>query len=334
MLCNWGAFRPNSGRRANLMDNASTAAAPGESCRNAIAPAPARRRRSRNRVTWKLFSCKDRVLWPFLHFLKYGLPYRVGLKRRICDGRDIKRINLLAVEHCANSCQHCSTSSPFAQRRSYPAAAFFPWLDTVVQCGIKFSQLAITGGEPFLHEDLGVLIKQLKVRYPDKVLGVTTNFFWANEQKIAELAPRLQGLDKLLISKYPNITKKLGGEARFEALVRVLRELCPQIEIAVSDGSYMIAWQLNPEKQHPNANCCTSDCYVLRADGQVSHCAVGAGIENRREYASIVINSKERLYDLRRGIEGFLTWARKYPFDLCFHCTLWRGHRVTWEREP
>jgi len=132
---------------------------------------------------------------------------------------DIRRVNLLIVEHCTSRCEQCSTSSPLSTvRRSYQASDFFPWLDRLNQDGIRFRVISITGGEPFLHPDLGSLLDQLKERYPGKQLGVTTNFFWASEKRIAELAPKLKSLVRLVVSRYPDVVEKLGGPARFNAL--------------------------------------------------------------------------------------------------------------------
>lgn len=326
MLCTWALLAGGTARQRIYMEKASAVEQSGAPKHKIAESGPAGRS-----VTGRLFSWgKGGLLWRFLHFVKYGVSFRLGLKRTIHDPSDIKRINLLAVEHCTNSCKHCSTSSPFAAKRSHSASAFFPWLDRVIQGGIKFSQIAITGGEPFLHPDLGDFIKQLKERYPSKELGVTTNFFWANEQKNGKLAPGLRQLDRILISKYPNIVARLGGDQGFETLVDLLRKSCPQVDIAVSDGSHMIAWKLDAQQQTPKAHRCTSDCHVLRADGKISRCAVGVGLENRPEYALIVASSKERLYDLTQGLESLLVWAKKYPFDLCAHCSLWRGVQVLW----
>jgi hypothetical protein len=270
-------------------------------------------------------------LWKVMHYFKYGFRYKLGLNRAQHKGADINRVNLLAVEHCTNMCKYCSTSSPFASKRTHSAGAFFPWLDMLIQNGITFENIAITGGEPFLHPDLPVFIDELRERYPDKEIGLTTNFYWANEKKIRSIAPNLRSLDKMLISKYPNTVAKVGGNRQFDSLVNLLRDRCPALEISVADGSHLIAWELHTDKRKPKAYCCTSDCYVLRTDGKISHCSVGVGVENRAEYAEIANESKERLYDLTQGISGFLSWTRKYPIDLCSHCTLWRGVRMPWQ---
>jgi len=294
---------------------------------------------SRHRLSrGRFFSLsKGGRVWNVLHFLKYGLGFRLGMRRAPHKDRGIGRINLLAVEHCNNSCSYCSTSSPFAGKRSHSVGAFFPWLDLLVQEGIQFTNIAITGGEPFLHSDLFAFIDGLDHRYADKEIGLTTNFFWGSENKIRNLAPKLKSLDHMLISRYPNVVAKLGGETRFSESVDLVRELCPHLDVAVSDMSHIIAWDLHTEQHTPTAYCCTSDCYTLRTDGNISHCSIGVGLENRPEYAEILKKSRDRLYDLSQGVSGLLSWIRKYPFDLCSHCTLWQGVQVPWEplkRQP
>jgi hypothetical protein len=165
---------------------------------------------------------------------------------------------------------------------------------------------------------------------------VTTNFFWANENKIKLLAPIIQSLNGgLLISLYENLITKLGGLERFNSLVLLLRDLCPEIAIEVENRTSFTSWELHMDEREVKDTCITSDCYILRADGKISHCSIGSGLENRLEYMPIMNLSKERLFNLSMGIDGFSSWALKYPFDLCFHCTMWRKISSPWcmERE-
>jgi hypothetical protein len=278
-----------------------------------------------------------KLVGDIVRYLRYGAAYRLGSGRRAATNPDIKRINLLAVEHCTNACEYCSTSSPFSAKKSHAAASFFPWLDLLERGGAQFETIAITGGEPFLHPDLFGLCDQLKERYPRKQIGTTTNFFWADEGRIRQFAPRLKSLQGILISAYPNVVAKLGGKERFNRLVKLLRILCPHTKVSVVDSSDFITWELHADKREVTKGCCTSDCYVLRADGKISHCPVAVGLEHRPEYFAIINQTREGLFDLRLGTDGFLPWVNKYPFDLCSHCTLWHGLRGPWrpiERNP
>jgi glycosyltransferase involved in cell wall biosynthesis len=248
--------------------------------------------------------------------------------------KSIENINILAVEHCTNACQYCSTSSPFARKVSHPASSFFPWLDLLESERIPFIYISITGGEPFLHPDLGAFIHALRERYPSKKIGVTTNFYWANENTIRLYAPIIQQLnDRLYISLYGNLIAKLGGLERFNSLVSLLRDLCPEIIIEVGKRPSFVSWELHLDERAVKDTCITSDCYILRADGKISHCSIGVGLENRPEYLPIINLSKERLFDLSKGMDGFLSWASKYPFDLCSHCTMWRHISTPWRMD-
>ena len=271
-------------------------------------------------------------LWRVLHYLRYGLPFQLNMRGAWATRHSLTTINLLAVEHCNNSCRFCSTSSPFAGKQTYSADAFLPWLELLTREGIEFSSIAITGGEPFLHRDLFGFISKLNEHFPHKQIGLTTNFSWASESRIKQVAPDLKSLDRMLISKYPNVVTKLGGEERFNSLVKLVREFSPHLKVAVADAEYMIAWELHPNAREPKAFCCTSDCYVLRPNGRISHCSVGVGLETRPEFLQIAAKCKEMLYDLNNGVAGLLSWSRKYPFDLCSYCTLWQGVHVAWQK--
>lgn len=271
---------------------------------------------------------------PLLHYLPFGMYEGRKPNSDSHALYNVNNINLFAVEHCTNTCHYCSTSSPFSRRMSHPASSFFPWLDLLEAERIPFLHISITGGEPFLHHNLGVFIHELRERYPFKKIKTATNFYWANENTIRSYAPIIQllngGLD---ISLYGNVITKLGSLERFNSLVYLLRELCPETTIEVGNRPSFVSWKLHEDEREVKDRCCTSNCYVLRTDGKISHCSIGAGIENRPEYLPIINLSKERLFDLNKGINGFLSWALKYPFDLCFHCTMWRGINTPWRMD-
>jgi hypothetical protein len=241
------------------------------------------------------------------------------------------RINLLAVEHCTNSCKYCSTSSPYSKKNAYTASSFFKWLDLFEQNNIQML-LAITGGEPFLHPDISSFINGLKNRYPKAKIGLTTNFFWANENNINIFAKKLIALDTMEISIYPNCIEKMRGIDNVIHLIEKLGQALPQLNLSFSIVKEFIAWELHSEIEDVKGSpCWTSDCFVLRPDGRISHCSIGIGVVNRIDYANILSKLKENLYDLNNGLDGFFTWINKYPFDLCFHCTFWHHKKVSYE---
>lgn len=126
----------------------------------------------------------------------------------------MENINLLILEHCNLACAHCGTGSPFAKNIIHPVASFFEWLDLLEGEDVPFKYISLTGGEPFLHPEMrdGSFIRQLRIRYPSKRVGVTTNFFWANEERLKKYAPMIGMLNGgVAISVYEPILKKMGG---------------------------------------------------------------------------------------------------------------------------
>jgi hypothetical protein len=212
----------------------------------------------------------------------------------------MKNINLLITEHCNLACMHCSTGAPFAKKISHPAVSFCKWLDLLESKQIPFRYISLTDGEPFLHPEVrdGSFIRLLRTRYPSKSVGVTTNFFWASEQRIIDYASIVRMLNGGLgISVYEPIVTKVGGLGEFYRLVELLRNTCPNTWITVGDRQQFSEWELHEEKREVKGTCCTSDCFVLKPNGKLSHCSVAIAVQNIPEYSSILKRSDEALLD-------------------------------------
>jgi len=243
-------------------------------------------------------------------------------------------INLLITEHCTLTCTHCSTGAPFANKKSHSVESFCKWLDHLQNKEIPFKSIALTGGEPFLHPEVldGSFIQLLKTRYPSKRIGLTTNFFWASEERVIKYAPVIGMLGGCGISMYKPIVEKLGGREEFDRLIKILKDMCPNTEIAVHDQQYFLAWEFHEDRREVRGPCGTSDCFILTPDGKLSHCSLAIGAKNISKYNSILKNTNEAFFDLSKleGKDDFLLWQQKYPFDLCFHCTMWKGKSEPW----
>jgi hypothetical protein len=250
----------------------------------------------------------------------------------------MQNINLLVIEHCNLACAHCGTGAPFAKKIIHPAASFFEWLDVLESENVPFKYISLTGGEPFLHPEMrdGSFIRTLRTRYPSKRVGVTTNFFWASEERIMKYAPMIGTMNGgLAISVYEPIVKKLGGRENFDNLVQLLKDACPNTAIVLHDCTEFLAWEFHEDPREVGGPCSTSDCFTLKPDGKLTHCALVIAAQNIPEYNSIVERASEAVMDLNHlaeigGREKFVAWSRKYPFDLCSNCTMWQGKSEPW----
>ncbi|MBM9506256.1 radical SAM protein [Actinacidiphila acididurans] len=86
--------------------------------------------------------------------------------------------------HCNLACDYCAVaSSPRAAARTLPAGTVHALVDEAVDAG--FTELYLTGGEPFLHPDITDLLDHASLRLPTVVL---TNAMLLRDRRAARLA--------------------------------------------------------------------------------------------------------------------------------------------------
>lgn len=274
-----------------------------------------------------------------IHAMKMSISnsFKKLINRLAKNKNDIEKIVLHSTDFCNMNCKYCSRGIPFKKnKKSYLASEFIPWLNFLVKKGIKFKTITISGGEPFLHPNIFAFINELKYNYPNKIIRLVTNFSWANENSIRQCAPKLKNLDNCVISKYPIILKKCGGNKQFESLVKSFNQNCAHIDIEVHELSHFNSWELHKHKESITSICTTekSKCYTLGVDGIVTRCVIACGAQNINEYKSILKTTKEYFFDLKKwNKNNFLSFAHKYPFDLCEHCTFTHYKPAKWGLE-
>ena len=250
---------------------------------------------------------------------------------------DIHKIVLHSTDACNTNCKYCSRGVPFVKRkRSYSASEFVPWLNFLIKKNIKFTSISISGGEPFLHPNIFDFVDELKYNYPDKIIRLTTNFFWANEETIKDYAPKLKNLDNLVISKYPPILEKCGGNDQFDSLVKLFKQSCPHVNFEVYNQSNFTSWELRKQKKSINTICTTekANCYTLGPEGIMTRCVIACGARNISQYKSILEMNNEYFFDLKKwNKKKFLNFVHKFPFDLCEHCTFTHYKSENWRLE-
>jgi MoaA/NifB/PqqE/SkfB family radical SAM enzyme len=95
------------------------------------------------------------------------------------------RLWFYANYHCNLKCSYCLTESgPTVPRREFDAQAVLDRVDEAVELG--FTAFGVTGGEPFIRDDMPELVAELARRLPTVVLSNATLF---NERRLRALEP-------------------------------------------------------------------------------------------------------------------------------------------------
>lgn len=99
------------------------------------------------------------------------------------------RLWLYTNFHCNLACDYCAVaSSPRALARTLPADAFRALVDQAADAG--FSELYVTGGEPFLHPDIIDLLDHASARLPTVVMTNAMLLRGRRADGLADLAGR------------------------------------------------------------------------------------------------------------------------------------------------
>ncbi|MFP3989737.1 radical SAM protein [Streptomyces sp. E11-3] len=99
------------------------------------------------------------------------------------------RLWLYSNFHCNLACDYCAVaSSPGAAPRTLAADTFRALVDEAVECG--FTELYVTGGEPFLHPDIVRLLDHASARLPTVVMTNAMLLRGRRAAGLGELADR------------------------------------------------------------------------------------------------------------------------------------------------
>lgn len=120
-----------------------------------------------------------------------------------------KGIAIETVQYCNMKCRHCSHYCNYNRKGCTP-------IDTIIYSLLTWSKrllpasVCITGGECFLHPELGTIIEYARQFYPATQLRVFTNGILL-EQKLPKLANILKSTNSTLVisaKNYKNVCKK------------------------------------------------------------------------------------------------------------------------------
>ena len=233
----------------------------------------------------------------------------------------LPRIEIHAADHCVLKCRHCSHAADIAPKRLYRAAEYQPWFELLSRSGVKFGQIELLGGEPFMNRHLAEYV-DLGHRYSDRV-GAMSNLFWLKDEKSIERhATVLSKLNFLIVTLYTPLVEKCGGLENVQRLVAVMEKRFPNLKIS------HFTPKLKPIKRFGEIEfskdampiiqrkCAFRGCKQLMHDGTVIGCAPARRVINWPEVDRFDLKLKPF------NPSKFVSWFNKPVLDLCKHCSI------------
>ena len=226
-----------------------------------------------------------------------------------------------AVDHCNQKCLYCNNHAPFAHKKEYSAEDYFPHFDRMIEIGLEFDEIGISGGEPFLHSDLLGFVRNLKVRYKKRI-AVATNLYWLKDGVDGAV---FKFIDALLPSIYPhNIRKR-----------RLLENITKKhhVEIHYREKSVFFKLEFLSEPQSVTQFCSSqANCTNLLTSGKLSRCATAAYADLNPFVSDEFLKHRNDIFFDLYGDCSFPEWLTKWPLDACAYCTLWKEQLVKWQQ--
>jgi MoaA/NifB/PqqE/SkfB family radical SAM enzyme len=156
----------------------------------------------------------------------------------LSKGRIGGRLWLYSNFHCSRSCRYCLTeSSPGADPRLLGSERMLELAREAAELG--FTGIGVTGGEPFLLEDMPELLARLAEVLPVLVLTNATLFNDALLARLRPLADLPVTLQVSLDSADARINDRRRGRGNFDAVVAAisrLKEIGLKVRLATTGG--------------------------------------------------------------------------------------------------
>lgn len=243
---------------------------------------------------------------------------------------------LHAVDHCNLSCKGCSHFSPFFTtrygRKEYKASEYFTAIDKLIETGVSFGRIAVLGGEPFLHSNLGLFLKEIKERYHKEILLVTNGFWIGKDLNLKNI---LDFVDVLSISRYREVVDKME---QFDIKINKIINEFPSCKVVESnfDKFSFTKIEFTSSYENPRERCGESSCVNLLSDGRLCRCPVAAhacdSLVVTREFMDACDN--EIFYRMGSENKSIKKWREKWPMRACGYCTAWKKEQIDRSYSP
>ncbi|WP_420134397.1 radical SAM protein [Rhodopseudomonas sp.] len=229
-------------------------------------------------------------------------------------------LQIYAADHCTQRCHFCTTSAPHRKAHEGDIEAFIKYINQMYSDRIKFAVINILGGEPFLHSNLSGFVRRLRegMAYPARFV-VTTNGFWLNEMD--EHPSGLEAGDRIIISRYADVIRDVGGIDRYNSLISKLSQTRPET-IEITDAFHFREWEFSEEPVYGfPLDCDLADNVSLADDGTVHRCCVApASRFSPRATKAFLDRSEELEFKLNRDTD-LRSWLQSPLPDACGYCT-------------
>lgn len=198
-------------------------------------------------------------------------------------GELLKRIWFYTNFDCSLHCSYCVAAlAPGEKRASLSLARFRGLLNQALDLG--FRQMALTGGEPFLHPDIEAMLQFATSRSDTVVL---TNGLWVNSNRLAAL----EGTDKSRLTMQVSLDSadaavhdRLRGRGTWTKATRGLQMLL--------GAGYTVAVRATLDGQNDGA-----------LDGLTQYLA-GLGVPSERVYGAAIAHVGRATHGLEIDREG------------------------------
>lgn len=232
----------------------------------------------------------------------------------------LPRIEIHAVDHCVQKCQHCSHAADIAPKATYNPSDYDHLFQNIYNHGIRWQFISILGGEPFINPNLLALIEMCK-KYTNNV-EVMTNLFWLKTpESIDENEEILNTLDRLTITYYRPIFRKNGGRKTVLNLVEQIKEKHPNLHIHQFGPKNAVVRHFAKMEFHEeskptiNEDCNMRGCKQLMHTGELLGCCAARRVPDYPAVDKFRIDTKFDPMELN-------DWYTKPMLDLCNHCSI------------
>lgn len=216
---------------------------------------------------------------------------------------------------CNKKCRNCLHSTVY-QKEDFSPTDYIPWLLRLNEL-VSYKVIRLTGGEPFLHNNLYDFIKELRKALKDKQLLVFTNGFWLPS---VDKFTKVVGLvDFMRFSLYP-------GES--DNNIDLLKNLFPNKLIEAIQITHFKESSFSEAPETVTMRCEHERCLQLLPNGHLARCGQVYGIGvNPNMTPQFLDHSSDLFFDLRRSA-GLYAWYHNWPLEACSYCSVWKNNMV------